>query len=366
MNLFVALVGPSGAGKGAAGPVADAAFPVSRLDVATVPLGSGEGIADTYRFWCTDRDEETDEKRSRLEWRTHSALFTGDEVSAVGAVASRNGSTLMSLLKSAYSGAELGFGYKGANRVTVPAMQYRLGVIIGVQPGLADVLLSDTVGGTPQRFLWLPAIAPGDVSDALAPEPQPRVMWMPPLKARGTPSGLRLLTLPDEAVDAMRRSRVAVMRGELPELDGHALNTQARVAAIFALVDGRMVLNDDDWRLAGTVMEVSNRTRAYCVDALAKDSAAKNRARGRAEAERSVVAEEERDRHRLKRVSAKVLHDLQLADGWVKRRQLRSALRSDVRDLFDDAAQSLIDAALIERREVSGRGTNTFEFRTAA
>ena len=47
LNLFIALVGPSGGGKGAAEATALDGFSLPFVDI--VPLGTGEGIARTYR-----------------------------------------------------------------------------------------------------------------------------------------------------------------------------------------------------------------------------------------------------------------------------------------------------------------------------
>ncbi len=57
LNLFVAAVGPSGGGKGAADAAALDGFTFTGPAAQLVPLGSGEGIARTFRPLGTKRDE---------------------------------------------------------------------------------------------------------------------------------------------------------------------------------------------------------------------------------------------------------------------------------------------------------------------
>ena len=117
LNLFVALVGHSGAGKGAAAAAAAAAdghhFP---MNVDAVPLGTGEGIARTYRPIGT----------SAAEPDPTTAIFDAPEIDTVAALAARQGGTLSAELRKLYSGEQLGFGNAGKEtRVIVPAHSYR-------------------------------------------------------------------------------------------------------------------------------------------------------------------------------------------------------------------------------------------------
>ena len=83
LNLFVAVVGSSGVGKGSAESAATKA--VHLPDIYTAPVGSGEGIAHQYAHRETgkvvrDRD---------------SVLFTVSEVDTLTALGQRTGSTLL-------------------------------------------------------------------------------------------------------------------------------------------------------------------------------------------------------------------------------------------------------------------------------
>jgi hypothetical protein len=168
LNLFVALVGISGSGKGGAERVASDAITMPIIERAT--LGSGEGIAHSYRK--RKRDGTIEELRSQM-------LFSVPEVDTLAAVAGRQGATLLPELRRAWSGESLGFAYADATR-RLPMIEhsYRLGLILGVQPARARTLLDDIDGGTPQRFVWLPAI--DRAAPDVAPTAPPPITWEPP------------------------------------------------------------------------------------------------------------------------------------------------------------------------------------------
>jgi len=131
LNLFVALVGASGGGKGAA----EDAVTLNGPDVATV--GSGEGIAHLYAH-----REKGEVVRDR-----DAVLFTVPEVDNLVALGQRQGSTLLPQLRVAWMGERLGFSYADkAKALPIPRHSYRMGLVLGVQPGRAG-LLNDADGG---------------------------------------------------------------------------------------------------------------------------------------------------------------------------------------------------------------------------
>ncbi len=69
--------------------------------------------------------------------------------------------------------SDVTFGYADRNKaIVVDEHSYRLVAVVGVQPGRAKTLLGDVDAGTPQRYLWLPSLAPGTPeADVAAPEP---------------------------------------------------------------------------------------------------------------------------------------------------------------------------------------------------
>ncbi len=330
LNLFVAPVGPSGGGKGAAEAAAIDSFRFASY-IETVPLGSGEGIARTFRPSGTKPDEPNP---------VTVAIFSAAEIDSLAAIASRQGSSLSAELRKMYSGEQLGFANAGKEtRVIVPAGSYRACLIIGVQPLRSHALLGAADGGLPQRFVWLPT------SDPDAPDDRPedpgalrvsRPSWL-------RPAGItRELTIPDTAIDAIRAHRLAVLREEpsVDPLDGHLHLTRLKVAAAMMALEGRTIVSGEDWSLAGFVMDVSNYTRERCQRALADQSRTANRARALASADREEIISERKHQ----RCKDNIMRWVQrLGEGeLISRTQLTRNLKSDVRTCFDAAIGELI------------------------
>lgn len=149
LNLFAALVGPSGAGKGGSESAAREAIQFVGASVPEplleLPPGSGEGIARTFQ----EVDGET----------VHTALFTAPEVDTLGALMGRQGSTLEGEIRKVFAGETLGFTNAHKHtRTQVARLSYRAGLVVGVQPLRAGALLNGADGGTPQRFIWAPVL----------------------------------------------------------------------------------------------------------------------------------------------------------------------------------------------------------------
>ncbi|MFE3441658.1 hypothetical protein ACFXNW_01345 [Nocardia sp. NPDC059180] len=335
-NLFVALVGPSGGGKGAAeGAAADAIEYVGgeakSIGIDEFPVGSGEGIARTFQPGSVD--DKTD-RRTR-------AMFTAAEVDTLAAIGSRQGSTLMAELRKVFMGEQVGFANANKHtRTAIPAHSYRACLTIGVQPLKAGPLLDDADGGTPQRFLWLP------VGDPDAPEQRPAEPKPLHVKVRSWAARVEL-AVPDVARAAMDSHRLAVLRGEdVDPLDGHRMLTGLKVAAALAILDGREFITEDDWQLAGTVIRVSDRTRAGVQRVLTERARAANHARAVAKAdEAGIIADRAEDRER-ERIRGAILRCLERR-GTVSRKDLRNTLKSSLRDRFDAELVDLLDAGSI-------------------
>lgn len=334
LNLFVALVGPSGAGKGAAEQAATDMLDVgSHVETATV--GSGEGIAHLYAH----------REKGQVVRDREAVLFTVPEVDNLVALGARQGSTLMPQLRSAWSGEGLGFSYADpTKRLPIDRHTYRLGLVLGVQPGRAAPLLDDADGGTPQRFLWVPTLDP-DAPDATpdAPEPLrlPYPMWPVPDRGR------IVLPVPAVAEAAIRTARLARLRGEGDALDGHALLCRLKVAAALALLESRKAVQDEDWQRAGHLMAVSAATRSGVERHLATEAARTNLSRGKAEGARAAVAADTAAEVVVRRVAPRVLSRLRAAGGEQPWSDARKAMTSRDRAAFEDAVDSLVNSGQV-------------------
>lgn len=375
LNLFIALVGPSGAGKGGASGAAADWLDVGQ-DVFTATLGSGEGMAKMFAY--KDRVART------ASWVQHglraSVLFDAPEVDNLIALTSRSSSTLLPQLRSAYSGEELGFSYADpAKAVRLCAHRYRLSLTLGVQPGRGKALLDDADGGTPQRFVWLPTDdvdAPGEVPELPAShhlrqwpkQVGQRIVSRPPeaeLSAPATPAVLRELGVPEVAKAAVDSHRVAMLRGMAADpLDGHRLLCRLKVAAALMWLNGRTdLISEDDWLLAGIVMAVSDRTRRGVAAVLRSKAEAENVSRGRAEGLREAVKSGVLRESHIQRITDQIMRKLKDSDGEIARAELRRAIRHDDRIFFDDAEAALVDAGRIDKVPSDNNGPAGFVIR---
>ena len=151
LNLFIALVGLSGDGKGGPEKTAKDAFRLG--PVYSTGIGSGQGINHLFAHY--------DGKAKTTVMDRTSVYFSVPEVDTIGSEKGRTGSNLLPQLRKAWDGSDLTFGYADRTKsIVVDEHTYRLVAVVGVQPGRAETLLEDVDAGTPQRYLWLPALAP--------------------------------------------------------------------------------------------------------------------------------------------------------------------------------------------------------------
>jgi hypothetical protein len=261
LNLFVGLVGPSGAGKGGATAAATDTIDTGATWLGgedgqrMVNLGSGEGIIHAFRKRTKDGDE----------WNTHAVVFNVQEIDLLTATATRSGATILPVLRSMWSGEQLGFqNADPTRRIQVPPHQYRASLLVGIQPLRAGSLLDDADGGTPQRFLFVPTDDPG------APDQPPikpeKIKWRKPLfdSLRDPFTDTYDITLPEAVESLVRDQRLEMLRNQAEgskNASGHDTLARIKYAAHFALLAGRTTVTDDDWDLAGTLHKISVHTR---------------------------------------------------------------------------------------------------------
>lgn len=364
LNLFIGFVGASGSGKGAASGLAAEVIDIGDETFKTAPLGSGEGLSHMFM--------RQGKRGDPAEMYNRAAMVEIPEIDNLAALANRQASTLNGQLRQAAMGEQLGFFYVDeAKRMMVPEHRYRMCLWAGIQPRRSMALLNDADGGTPQRFVWLPVgdkDAP-DVDD-LPPTPEP-MTWRPPDWNRAETVTLKnmvriFMPIPEVAVRMVRQARQDQNRGVGDALDSHALLTRIKVACALAILDGRIGVSEDDWRLAGVVMAVSDGTRAVCVEALAAVQRDTNVKMAVAEAERAIVVSEKISEADVARVSKWIRKRLARAGGdGVGRSALRGALRSADRQFFDLAIDALSLSGDILTKSAEYRGQTMVTYLSA-
>lgn len=328
LNLLCAFVGKSGNTKGASVRVAAKAWP-NNVDV--LPLGSGQGIAETF----TNRSGKGD--------RIRPAIFDVPEIDTLTAHSSVQGSVVLSTLKSFAMGEQLGQANasKDSRRI-VAAHSYRGCLMLGVQPGKASVLFNDTDGGTPQRFLWAPTSDP-DMPDGEFPEPEPLSTAMPHWGFH-TDGVAQVVYSAPEIRPLIVENHLARQRGEGDALDGHSVLTRCKVAALLAIMHGHIEVTEWDWAQSAVVMAVSDATRAGLIRHA--EEARFERARLK------VVDRETYDEARMQSVMRAIVGRLEKNAREMARSDLRTSLTNSHRRDMDSAIQRLAEDGVIEIIEV--------------
>lgn len=328
LNLMAAFVAPSGGGKGVSDKVARLAWPT---EITERPIGSGEGIAALF----APPKKEGAERITR-------AIISVPEIDTLTGIASRQGSILLAQLKSMVMGELIGqWNASEANSRVVQPHTYRACMSIGAQPGHCSVIFSDTTGGTPQRILWFPTTDP-DMPETPAPDPEPLNTSLP-IWARASTDVVEIQYGHEEIAQTVITAHIARQRGDSEALDGHALLTRCKVAAVLAVMHHRMVVSELDWQLAETVMAVSDSTRDWILSEAKRAERAKVRDRAIARA----VGDEVYDNRLLDGVKGSILRTLE-RDGEQAGNVLRSRMgKRDRRDMFDQAVALLEHEGLV-------------------
>lgn len=350
LNMFAVIVGSSGAGKGAASSASAELVqpaPPAGYRVTEVPAGSGEGLVHAFY----ERVTEKDGKRSVtvMRRRYEGALVRCDEGQALTALAGRQGQTTMETLRQAFSGELLGGSYStGEKRVTLGPHDYRMAMLMAVQPIHARGLLEDWAGGTPQRFWWATAIDPDAPELDDIPEWPGPIRWEPPSWEAGDMTTYRgynrgLIAVDPVIVREMRERQRAITSGKASNgrYGGHRNYVRLKIAAALGMLEGRPAVYEDDWRLAGMVLGTSDSVRSAIVDVIQGEAAAAEEGRNvsaarRAQAEQAAVRGYDDNVVRVAKIIGRRAHKVAAVDGSpIPVREVRHAVKSKDRDWFD-------------------------------
>ena len=326
LNMMATFVAPSGGGKGISDKVARLAWPT---EIHEEGLGSGQGIAELFR-------EPTTPDGPRIT----RAIFSVSEVDHLAALDAGRENNTRATLKAATMGERL--GSKGASSATsrmVPPHSYRMCLSIAGQYGHCGVILDDATGGTPQRSLWFPATDPHMPAER-ATDPGPLNTKLPGLLTRDheDPTIVTEIIYGTETIaETIIAAHLARQRGEGEALDGHALLTRCKVAAVLAIMDHRTVVSELDWQLSAVVMATSDRTRASVIEHAKQAACAKVRERAMSRAYGdNIVAD-----NKVQRAAKGILAKVKTATAPISPGEIRRSLRSDLRPEFAPALDLL-------------------------
>lgn len=320
LTLYVAQVGRSGLGKSSTVSGAMELLPYEGNQVAdNMPLGSGEGLIELFYDMVMEEDANGKMKPVKRQTR-HGAFIYLDEGQALAELGNRKGSTLLPMLRTAWSGVVLGTSNASVDtKRKLAAGSYAIGLVIAFQPSKAAELLADTAGGTPQRFEWVEGTDPS-LPDVLPEWPGPLHWVHPTLLGYASVTYPRLMEVPESIAGPIRRRAIALTRGEMQpdELDSHATLARLKVAGLFAVLDSRINITEEDWELAGVFQRTSHHVRAVVLAAvqieqrqLAEAATARHVSREGAVVEDQVA----RAIHRMARAIGKHVHKAEHDEG---------------------------------------------------
>lgn len=354
LNLFVTVVGKSGSGKSSGADVA--------VDLIETPawlegqgyrelsLGSGEGLAEAYMGLVEEESQDlkadgTPKKGRMVKKMVRHNLFAWvDEGQTLTIQSARAGATIGPTIRSAWVGSMIGQANATEERTRLlPARSYSLGLLIGFQKTTAQPFLSpdEEAAGTPQRFLWT------TVQDPYIPSIQPadpgQVRLAIPYSIMD--DGEVLISIDKAITDKLWDVAIANIRKEREgaDLDSHQSLMLLKVSSLLAILDGRMAVTREDWKLARMLWKTScavrDETKAYGVDAVERENDARNDAAvTRAVLTQVAVIGADKTLTRIATVLAKKIHD----DGPQTPKDLRHRLAYRDRGMFDAALEYAI------------------------
>lgn len=292
LSMYVALSGNSGAGKSTPEQVARDLIPdIPAGCIGPLALGSGEGLVEAF---METFEETVDGKKRKVKRQVlHGALFSLDEGQLLGEISQRRGSTILPVLRTAWSGGDPGQANASVEtRRSLKPGSYSVGLVSLWQDKAAAMLLQDVDGGTPQRFVWLPT------SDAGASVDTPE--WPGPLEWR-RPELIILAGIvrpnPLEVAGSIRgevkahRVDVLGQRVEVASLDAHRGLLKLKVAGCFTVLDNRNRIEAHDWDVAERFMLMSDSVRGHVLFEAARRAAAQIAAQGQRAIERDAMVE---------------------------------------------------------------------------
>lgn len=414
LNLYVGVVGESGAGKGAATGVARELLGGLPYGPVVSRLGTGEGLYRLLGVRPSGKQAMTDRRTYR---RTAAVLLDVPEVTELNNLTSKEGATITSALLQAWSGEAFGSSYADVNRLfSFPAMSYRLSMLVGVQPEASEALLAKDSIGLPQRMVFVSTNTTAELPRTLAPDlsedekidvshildrfgaedragfrwhhpgevpaplvvhddegnpvPNPDVLdGVFPVFSEVTPDteNVHTVTVCQRALDAVWDADDAKKQrpyGYVPSreerLNAHRLLNTVRVASLLSFLQGGTGdVGDREWDQALVIFSLHDDAVAEMFMRLDKAQADRATATGKAQGHQRMAADEvvlSENEKKAELARAKVIKylggkDLEDADGWASLTRIRRGIPSTARGLAPEALDDLVADGVVESRE---------------
>jgi len=337
-DLLCVIAGTSGSGKTSPMRNAEEMLPILRKDLRMgLGIGSGEGIIEAfYAFEMVEGDDG--KKRKERRKAIAGVNFAVSEGLIFAELAGRGGTTHVTRLCDAWSGAALSTANATAETFRhIPANQYRLSLMMGIQATQAHELMTDSAAsqGFVGRLLFAWAEEP-----RVSPRPVPPERLVVPVPGGPPPiAGVyqqTYLSYPPEIYAEIQAANDARVGTDVPVEEHHHDLLRCKVAGILALMDGRLSVNLDDWLIATTLVDISALTRLHLYSIRRQAQRAQRHTAAVAKAESEIVVEDVKERRAIARMAEAIRNHV--VDGAVSRRKVaRAVSSSSTRYRFDNA-----------------------------
>lgn len=321
LNQILVVIGGTGTGKSAVLKNASSSlywkYPRLRPYLGPTEPISGEGANMAFK---TERKGKGGLPSTYL-WRdeAHNQIFNIDEVGLLEARGSRQGSTMRETILIHHSCSDISRAKADGSLMAMPEGSYKSNWQIACQAERSEFFFNEAAvaSGLAGRCIWVPVTIEGDEADAeLDDWDYERSYEIEPLQVLLPVWGVNyqhpIFIEPTEALHReLRRARRIGQLGKVNPLESHATRNKARLAAIIAISDNRLEMNDEDVELAEILTQISRRTYQEALKALRAYQNNQNVASGRSDGtRRHYGARRQREldvQHHAKRIQAKLL-----------------------------------------------------------
>ena len=271
LNQVVVVIGGTGSGKTAVLRNAESPlywrYPRLRTYHGPTEPVSGEGANMVFQREIRGKGRTP----PTYTWRhaERNELFLLDEVGLLEKRASRQGSTMLETVLVHHSGSHISRAKADGSVMSMQAGQYKVNWVIGTQPKRSDFFFGESAiaAGLAGRCLWVPVtiedvgqnIDEDDWDYDSSYEIEPHVVKLPNWGPAST-WGPIYIEPTEELHRELRRARKLGQLGRVNPLESHTARNKARLAAILAIADSRLVMNDDDVELAEILTQISRKT----------------------------------------------------------------------------------------------------------
>lgn len=300
---FVAVVGPSGSGKGTSTKLG---FELAKAERSGTP-STGEGLIEYFLGNEVDMDNPANFEKDGVTLLAnpmytkkvqdkHNGLFVFDEGSEISQLASRQGATLNQILLKMAMGEELStLNATESLKRNVADGSYAVGLIAQFQVKVSGELIDQHESGMPQRFSWAATTDP-TVRDVMV-DP---TIYVPRVPAHLSPDPIDV-AISENIYKELKDRNFGIVTGKVQDdpMESHMPVKMLQTAGLLRFLDGPntpnqqgYLITDEDWYLARLLHQTSRKVRDQLRAKVAAGRSEDYQELGRREGEKMLARQE--------------------------------------------------------------------------